>query len=247
MRILLTNDDGIDSPGIHALAVALRDMADVVIFAPVEERSGASHSLTLGRPVGYRELDPGAGTPGFVIDGTPVDCVRLAVDAFNDPFDLVVSGINSGANVGLNVHYSGTVAAALEAAFIGRMGLAVSIATRNPRNLETAAMLGAEMAGLMLDAGEEMVLNLNVPDLPENGLRGTLVTRLSTSEEETALAMNSNCSENLCELEDGKTVIDSRAVASGYVSVTPLALDLTAYGRLDLIKGWNWRPDGKKI
>ncbi len=245
MRILLTNDDGVESEGIHILARELRQVADLLMAVPLVEKSGTSHGITLGRPVEYKELDPRTGIPGYVVSGTPVDCVRLAHEVFEEPFDLVVSGINAGANVGLNVHYSGTVAAAMEAAFLGRMGLAVSISTRRPRHFETAAVLAADLARRMLERGEPLVLNLNVPDLPLGEVRGVRVTRTSTTEEETALGISENSQPKVDECDDTKYVLDSRALRAGFVSVTPLELDMTACDKLKTIQAWGWQGIGR--
>ena len=243
-RILVTNDDGIDSEGIHILARGLLEVADVLLVAPQEEKSGVSHAITLGGPVQYRELDSRMGLPGYVVMGTPVDCVRFAFEIAEEPFDMIVSGINSGANVGINIHYSGTVAAALEAAIIGCAGLAVSISSRHPENYETAAALAADLVGRMHAYGEPVVLNLNVPDLPLAEIRGVRVTRTSLTEEETVLAIGENCLQEVGECEGGEYVLDSRAVAAGFVSVTPLQLDLTARDTLKVVRDWEWRPHG---
>jgi 5'-nucleotidase len=245
LRILLTNDDGVDSPGIHVLAERLAEKAEVLIVVPQEEKSGASHSLTLGAPVEYREFRSPSGIAGFVVKGTPVDCVRLAHDAFGEHFDMVVSGINAGANVGLNIHYSGTVAAALEAAFIGRIGLAVSISSRKPRHNDHAARLAADLAGRMLERGEKLVVNLNVPDLPPEEIRGVRITKTSLDEEETVLAMYAGQLKNDRECEGPEYVIDSRAVAAGFVSITPLQLDMTACGALENLRVWGWNRIGE--
>jgi 5'-nucleotidase len=244
LRILLTNDDGVDSPGIHLLGERLKEKADVFMVVPLREKSGASHSLTLGAPVEYREYRNPSGIPGFLVEGTPVDCVRLAHDAFDEPFDFVVSGMNAGANVGLNIHYSGTVAAALEAGFLGRMGLAVSISSRKPRHGDNAARFAARLAGLMMERGEKVVVNLNVPDLPPDEVRGVRITRMSVTEEETVLAMHPGNLKNDRECEDSEYVIDSRAVAAGFVSVTPLQLDITARFLLEDLRAWGWHKIG---
>jgi 5'-nucleotidase len=244
LRILLTNDDGVDSPGIHVLGQHLVKRAEVLMVVPMEEKSGAGHSLTLGEPVEYREFRSPSGIPGFVVRGTPVDCVRLAHDTLDESFDMVVSGINAGANVGLNIHYSGTVAAALEAAFFGCMGLAVSISSRKPKNNVNAARFGAELAGRMLERGEKVVINLNVPDLPPEEVLGAMITSTSILEEETALGMFAGQLKNDREFEASEYVIDSRAVAAGYVSITPLQLDITARSVLGKLQAWGWQEIG---
>ncbi len=238
MRLLLTNDDGIDSEGIHVLARELSGIAEVVLSVPEGERSGASHSLTLRAPVEYRKTTNREGIEGYVVRGTPVDCIRLAYETLDLPFDMVVSGINSGANVGINIHYSGTVAAAIEAAFLGLSGLAVSISTRRPENYVTAARYAVQLVRHIQSCEVPIVVNLNVPDLPENEVRGVRITRTAITEEETLVTANENSCREVDECKDPGIVLDSRAVAAGYVSVTPLQVDLTARGFLDVLNGW---------
>jgi 5'-nucleotidase len=245
VRVLLTNDDGVDSPGIHILARELLEVADVLMVVPFAEKSGSSHSLTLGTPVEYEKLNLPAGIVGYVAKGTPVDCVHIARDALEEPFELVVSGINAGANVGLDIHYSGTVAAAMEAAFFGRMGLAVSISSRKPENFTTAAAYAADLARLMLERAQPLVLNLNVPDLPPEKIRGVRFTRTSITEEDTALAIRKNCLKEVDECDDEEFVLDSRAVAAGFVSVTALQLDLTDRDKLKKLAALEWPKVGK--
>jgi 5'-nucleotidase len=244
-RILLTNDDGVDSPGIHILARELFNVAQVFMVVPFEEKSGASHSLTLGTPVEYEKLDLPLNIPGYAVKGTPVDCVHIGRHTLDMPFNLVVSGINSGANLGLNIHYSGTVAAAMEAAFFGCKGLAVSIATRKPAHLESAAIFAAKLARLMLEHPEPMLLNLNVPDLPLKKIRGVRLTRTSLTEEETALAVVKKCIQEDDECDDEEFVLDSRAVAAGFVSISALRLDLTDRGRMKTLQAWEWPEVGE--
>lgn len=242
--ILLTNDDGVDSPDIHLLAKELLEVARITMVVPHEERSGASHSLTLGTAIEYEELDLPAGISGYAVRGTPVDCIHVARDGLKVPFDLVVSGINAGANVGLNIHYSGTVAAAMEAAFFNCSGLAVSIATRRPEHPGSAAFYATKIAGLILAQPEPVVLNLNVPDLPLEKIRGIRLTRTSLTEEETRLAIIENCLQKDDECDDEEFVLDSRAVAAGFVSITALQLDLTDRKRLETLREWEWPEIG---
>jgi len=238
LRILVTNDDGIDSQGIHILARELAGVADVFVCVPEDERSGASHSVTLGALVEYREIAGYDELRGYAVRGTPVDCVRVALETLDTPFDMIVSGINSGANVGINVHYSGTVAAALEAAFLGLSGLAVSISSRRPKNYETAARYAVETARWIQRCEERLVVNLNVPDLPAGEIKGVRVTRTASTEEETLVTADENSCREVDECEGAGIVLDSRALAAGYVSITPLHVDLTARDMLDLVKGW---------
>ncbi len=245
MTILLTNDDGIESEGVHLLAQELCKIAPVLVVVPDRERSGQSHSLTIGSPVQYKKRHESDELCIYEAKATPADCVRLGLEKLDPSAGLVVSGINAGANVGLNIHYSGTVAAALEAAFGGRMGLAVSIASRAPKNFPGAASLAARLVRMMLESDDKpaepsppQVLNLNFPDLPPDRIRGILITREATTEKETALVANDS-SVVPDEFEADDIVLDSRAVAAGFASLTPLKIDLTDYGRLEALKRWS--------
>lgn len=237
MRMLLTNDDGIDSEGVHVLARELSRVGEVVLSVPESERSGASHSITLSSPLEYRKVEYD-GFSGYVVRGTPADCVRLAYEGLEIPFDMVISGVNSGANVGINIHYSGTVAAALEAAFLGMSGLAVSISTRQPENYGTATAYAVKMVECMRGCRQALVVNLNVPDLPPEKIRGVRITQAGVTDKETFARANENSCREVDECRDPGIVLDSRAVSAGYVSVTPLQVDLTARGMMDLLQGW---------
>ena len=177
MRILISNDDGATAPGLAALHAALQDYAECVVVAPDQDKSGASSSLTLDRPLHPRVL-----ANGFIsVNGTPTDCVHLAINSLleHQP-DLVVSGINLGANLGDDVLYSGTVAAALEGRFLGRTGFAFSFASRQLDNLATAAYYARKLveAHASLDLPPRTVLNVNIPNLPLDHIRGIQLTRL---------------------------------------------------------------------
>src|SRR5512139_3143263 len=177
MRILLSNDDGYFAPGLAALAQALAPLADVTVVAPERDRSGASNSLTLDRPLMLRQA-PG----GFhYVNGTPTDCVHLAVTGMLDHLpDMVISGINHGANMGDDTIYSGTVAAATEGYLLGIPSIAVSLASHNAQHFDTAARVVADLVRRyqMNPWREATLLNINVPDLPRDALQGQEVTRL---------------------------------------------------------------------
>ncbi|MGH8370050.1 MAG: 5'/3'-nucleotidase SurE, partial [Gammaproteobacteria bacterium] len=177
MKILLSNDDGCHAPGLRCLADALRDIATVTIVAPDRNRSGTSHALTLDRPIRVRHAEPGV----VCVDGTPTDCVHLAITGLLDEEpDMVISGINAGANLGDDVLYSGTVAAAIEGRFLGYPAIAVSLASDMPEHYATAARITRELVQRLLShpLPADTILNVNVPDQPWERLGATEATRL---------------------------------------------------------------------
>ncbi|MDG1583011.1 5'/3'-nucleotidase SurE [Pseudomonas sp. GOM6] len=244
MRILISNDDGVLAPGIAALHGALQDYAECVIIAPSEDKSGASSALTLDRP-----LHPSTLPNGYIsLNGTPTDCVHLGLNALLDPVpDMVVSGINLGANLGDDVLYSGTVAAALEGRFLGRPAFAFSLLSRQPDNLPTAAYFARKLveAHDRLDLPPRTVLNVNVPNLPLEHIRGVQLTRLGHRARAAAPVkqLNPRGKEGYWisvsgDAEDGGPGTDFHAVMQGYVSITPLQLDRTFNEAFGSIEGW---------
>ncbi|CRM53865.1 5'(3')-nucleotidase/polyphosphatase [Pseudomonas sp. FH4] len=242
MRILISNDDGVTAPGLAALHAALADYAECVVVAPDQDKSGASSSLTLDRP-----LHPQTLANGFIsVNGTPTDCVHLAINSLlADEPDLVVSGINLGANLGDDVLYSGTVAAALEGRFLGRTAFAFSLASRQVDNLATAAYFARKLveAHGTLVLPPRTVLNVNIPNLPLDHIRGIQLTRLGHRARAAAplKVVDPRGREGYWiaaagDAEDGGPGTDFHAVMQGYVSITPLQLDRTfndAFGGLD--------------
>lgn len=246
MKILISNDDGYRAEGLRALTLALTPLADVTVVAPDRNRSGASNSLTLDVPLRVFPFDKDRY---LVVNGTPTDCVHLAVSGlFDYEHDMVVSGINDGANLGDDVLYSGTVAAAVEGRFLGLSAIAVSLVIQqnSGQHFETAARVAAELVMRIQRAPlQSTILNVNVPDLPYEQLKGYQATRLGSRHR----------SERLVRSEDprGRPVYwigpagvgqdagpgtDFHAVASGYVSVTPLQVDLTRHAALEDVSGW---------
>jgi len=242
MRILISNDDGVTAPGLAALHAALADYAECVVVAPDQDKSGASSSLTLDRP-----LHPQTLANGFIsVNGTPTDCVHLAINSLlADEPDLVVSGINLGANLGDDVLYSGTVAAALEGRFLGRTAFAFSLASRQVDNLATAAYFARKLveAHGTLVLPPRTVLNVNIPNLPLDHIRGIQLTRLGHRARAAAplKVVDPRGREGYWiaaagDAEDGGPGTDFHAVMQGYVSITPLQLDRTfndAFAGLD--------------
>jgi len=244
MRILLSNDDGYQAPGLKALNDAIAAIADTVVVAPDRDRSGASNSLTLERPIRARE-----GENGFIrVEGTPTDCVHLAITGLleTEP-DMVVSGINAGANMGDDVIYSGTVAAATEGRFLGFPAIAVSIASHTPHFFDTAARIATELVQRLCERplAVDSILNVNVPDLPYDELQGILATRLG----------HRHKAEPVVKAEDprGRPIYwvgpagaeqdagpgtDFHAVRNGFVSITPIQVDLTRHQALPELASW---------
>jgi 5'-nucleotidase len=245
LRILVSNDDGYRSPGIRALSASLREFGDVIIVAPEMNRSGASNSLTLDSPLRIVETDPGI----FFVNGTPTDCVHLAVTGLMDPDpDMVVSGINDGANLGDDVLYSGTVAAAMEGRCLGLPAIAFSLVTRGePRHMDTAARVAREIVTRLVEdpLPTDSILNVNIPDLPYAELKGRQVTRLGNRHraEPVIRAQDPRGREIFWvgpagSEQDAGPGTDFYAIAAGCVSVTPLQVDLTRHLQLDLIREW---------
>ncbi|XZG71268.1 5'/3'-nucleotidase SurE [Chitinibacteraceae bacterium HSL-7] len=244
MRILISNDDGYFATGIAALAAALGERHDVTVCAPERDRSGASNSLTLDRPLTVRRAPNGF----HYVNGTPTDCVHLAGTGFmTEAPEMVVSGINHGANMGDDTIYSGTVAAATEGYLLGVPALAISLASRNPQHFDTAARVAAE---LVERACREpfrgaVLLNVNVPDLPYDELAGIEVTRLGRRHKAAPVIRSENPRGEPIwwvgppgSAADAGEGTDFAAVAAGRVSITPLSIDLSAYPQMDFVRSW---------
>ncbi len=244
MRILLSNDDGYFAPGIAALAQALSALGTVTVVAPERDRSGASNSLTLDRPLSLK-----TAANGFhYINGTPTDCVHLAVTGLLHVLpDMIVSGINHGANMGDDTIYSGTVAAATEGFLLGIPSIAISLVAAGSDNFATAAGVACGLVERYARAplGEPMLLNVNVPDVPPHALRGIEVTRLGKRHkaEPVVKAMNPRGEDIYWvgaagSAQDAGEGTDFNAVAQGRVSVTPLQVDLTRLAQMARVGLW---------
>src|SRR3954468_117766 len=244
MRLLLSNDDGYFAPGLAALAEALKALGEVTVVAPERDRSGASHSLTLDRPLSLSKAHNGF----FYGNGTPTDCVHMAVTGLLDlEPDFVVSGINSGANMGDDTLYSGTVAAATEGYLLGIPAIAVSLVSREFTHYATAARVARDLVESLASQpfGAPVLLNVNVPDVPYEQLRGTEVTKLGRRHKAQPVVRGKN--------PRGETVYwvgpagaareagpgtDFNALERGAVSVTPLQVDLTHAQQIPAISKW---------
>lgn len=244
MKILVSNDDGYMARGIVTLAEALAEIAEVILMAPDRNHSGASNSLTLHSPLRVRQVEENR----YFVNGTPSDCVHLALSGYlpDDP-DIVVSGVNHGANLGDDVIYSGTVAAAMEGRFLGLPAIAVSLVGQQGKHFDTAARVACDLVKRLQSdpLPGDIILNVNVPDLPFDELAGVEVTRLGFRHR----------SEPLIEEKDprGRTIYwigpagpgqdagpgtDFEAVERGAVAVTPLKVDLTRHESLPQLKDW---------
>ncbi|MFM1956463.1 MAG: broad specificity 5(3)-nucleotidase and polyphosphatase [Pseudomonadota bacterium] len=244
MYILLSNDDGYFAPGLNILAEHISKIADIVVVAPERNRSGASNSLTLDRPLSVRVAHNGF----YYVNGTPTDCVHLAVTGLLDKLpDMIISGINDGANMGDDTIYSGTVAAAMEGFLLGIPSFAVSMSQHNATHFETAAKVIIEMIAHYQKnpLPPPMLLNINVPDIPYEQLQGKVVTRLGKRHKaEPVIQSKSPRGEKLYwvgpagSAQDAGEGTDFYAVANNKVSITALQADLTNYQQLDTLKNW---------
>lgn len=244
MRILISNDDGYFAPGIEILAKTLAGVGRVTVVAPERDRSGASNSLTLDRPLTVRK-----SANGFLfVNGTPTDCVHLAVTGLLEELpDMVVSGINLGANMGDDTIYSGTVAAATEGYLLGIPSLAISLTSKSGRHLETAARIARELVERFqkVPPGEPMLLNVNVPDVSWEQLGGVDVTRLGKRHKaEPVVSSMTPRGETVYwvgaagNAQDAGPGTDFHAVSANRVSVTPLQMDLTHQQQIPTVRGW---------
>jgi 5'-nucleotidase len=244
MRILLSNDDGYFAPGLAALAEALQDIGEVVVVAPEQNRSGASNSLTLDRPLLLKKAASGF----YFVNGTPTDCVHLAVTGMLDKLpDIIVSGINLGANMGDDTIYSGTVAAATEGYLLGIPSIAISMTSFEGNNFASAGRVARELVERFIrnPIWEPVLLNVNVPDIPYDQLKGREVTRLGRRHKaEPVVKMKSPRNETVYWVgaagaaADAGPGTDFNAVERGFVSITPLQIDLTHAAQLPAINDW---------
>lgn len=244
MRILLSNDDGYFAPGLACLAEVLSPVADVIVVAPERNRSGASNSLTLDRPLNLRRAQNGF----YYVNGTPTDCIHLAVTGMLDAVpDMVISGINAGANMGDDTIYSGTVAAATEGYLLGIPSIAVSLVGHELLHYHTAARVTLDMVKRFSQNQHKQswLLNVNVPDIPYEDLQGVEVTRLGKRHKAEPVVKAQNPHGEAVywvgpagKAQDAGEGTDFNAVTRGYASVTPLQMDLTQFSQIDAVSGW---------
>ena len=242
MRILISNDDGYQANGIKQLAESLSEIADIIIVAPNENKSAASSSLTIGKPLKPIQIEHNI----YAIDATPSDCVHLALCGFiKEPIDLVVTGINLGANLGDDVIYSGTVAGAIEGRFLGLPSIAISLASWESNHFETAALIALRLVEKIEKAplSHNTIINVNVPDVLIENIKGIKSTRLGNRHKSEPSIQDKNNSslywigENGKEADNGEGT-DFHAIANNFVSVTPLQIDLTKYSEVKQVSDW---------
>jgi len=254
MHILVTNDDGVQAPGLLALAQEIRKLGKVTVFAPDRNWSASGHVKTLDRPLRVIETTLADGTAAFTSDGAPSDCVALPLLGLTDPIDIVISGINPNANIGHDITYSGTVTAAMEAVITGVKGIAVSLDSPDGHegalDYSTAAIVARRVAEQVIADGlpQGVVLNINVPYLKENELTGYMITRQGLRVYRDALDSRLDPRGKPYYWIGGEVPTgvdepgtDFGALRAGYVSITPLQLDLTNYKAMDVLKKWEWK------
>lgn len=244
MRILLSNDDGVHATGLRTLASELINIADIQAVAPDRDRSGASNSLSITRPVRIKRLDEIYTS----VEGTPTDCVHIAITGlFDKQPDMVVSGINHGSNLGDDILYSGTVAAAIEGRFLGLPAIAVSIAGDQPKHFKTAAVVARQLVEQLQHnpLPASTILNVNVPDIPLAELRGLEITRLGTRHCAEPSIKTTDPRGHLIYWigppgpeQDAGNGTDFYAINHKKVSITPLQMDLTHYRSFDQLSKW---------
>ncbi|MBX3002637.1 MAG: 5'/3'-nucleotidase SurE [Anaerolineales bacterium] len=254
MKILVTNDDGITHPGLLALVQAVKPLGDVTVLAPDRNWSASGHVKTLHRPLRVRPTELPDGTPAHMSDGAPSDCIALALlGYFDHAFDLVVSGINPYANIGDDVTYSGTVTAAMEAAIGGLPGIAFSldspIGLNGQRDFSAASAICRRVATRVAAAGlpRQTLLNVNIPYLPLEEIKGVQVTRLGMRVYRDELVRRIDPQHNPYYWIGGEAPTgqpdegtEVAALQAGYVSVTPLHMDMTSFNLIPELAGWSW-------
>jgi 5'-nucleotidase len=250
MHILVTNDDGVNAPGLLALNQALSEIADTTVFAPARNWSASGHAKTMHKPLRVSSAELADGTPALTTNGAPSDCVALAfLGIVERPIEMVVSGVNQGANLGHDVTYSGTVTAAMEGAIAGVPAIAVSLTSYTAADFQLAARFAAHLARLVGVRGlpPQTLLNVDVPAVPAEEIRGIMVTRMGLRIYHDELVRRVDPKgqtyywiggkEPGGRLEEGT---DLWAVANNYISVTPIQLDFTHYKLMDDLKAWDW-------
>ena len=243
IRILISNDDGINSAGLNALSETLRMLGEIIIVAPDRDQSAVSHSLSLYRPLRIEEIAESI----YSVDGTPTDCINLAINGIlkNRKPDLIISGINKGENLGDDITYSGTVSAAMEGTLLGIPSIAISLTTKSNFYFETASHYALMIVKYVLRRGlpEGTLLNVNIPNLPKDQVKGVKVTRQGKRVYGEPIIENTDPRGRKYYWIGGNELgsrdienSDIAAVREGYVSVTPIKLDLTDYGLLESLK-----------
>jgi 5'-nucleotidase len=256
MNILLTNDDGIYAPGLECLYRHLASRHRVSIIAPDREQSAVGHGITLNRPLRVQKISINHAFQGYAVSGTPADCIKMGVlEILDAKPDIVISGINPGANVGVNINYSGTVAAAKEAALYGILAIAVSIHSRDAQNYDEAALFIETLAKDVFANGlpSGTFLNVNIPDRPLNEITGVRISRLDMDffpeyiDKRMDPRQRNYYWQGCDSLPAGKsTDIDGSALCEDFISITPIKCDQTDYEALENLKGWKLVAQSKE-
>lgn len=249
MRILVSNDDGIDSPGIFALVEVLSEIADVTVVAPIMEQSAVGHGITMQIPLRVIEINKNGTFFGYAVNGTPADCVKIGIrNLMDEPPDLMISGINHGSNTAINIIYSGTVSAAREAAIMDVPSIAISVTNHAAKDFKYASKVARQLAVKIngKDIPKGTLLNVNVPDVPEQEIAGILLTKQGKSKWDDIYEQRTDpygrhyywLTGNLVEV-DNDIEADQSAIKKNYVSITPIHFDLTDYETFEKMKTWN--------
>lgn len=248
LNILVSNDDGIDAPGIEALVKELKRIGTVTVVAPHQQQSAVGHAITMNTPLRLRKFTKNGKFFGYAVTGTPADCVKLAVRAvLKQHPDILVSGVNHGSNTAISVIYSGTVSAATEGTILGIPSIAVSLTTYAPADFSVAATIARRLAQKVVAHGlpKGTLLNVNVPPLPKTRLKGVLVTRQGKSIwNDTFDVRRDPANKEYFWLTGGLQVVDKdllydeAAVRAGYVSISPIQYDLTHAAMIDVVRSW---------
>lgn len=248
--ILISNDDGIEAKGLITLVKEISKFAEVIVAAPHTQQSGQGHALTVANPLRATEIYKNKKFFGYAVEGTPADCVKLGVKELmkDRKFDLCISGINHGANTAINIIYSGTVSAATEATILGIPSIAVSLGSFTFVDFEPAAKFAAQMAKLVLKNGlpEGTLLNVNLPPVPQDKIKGVLITKQGKSDWDDYYDKRIDPNKKPYYwlvgdhvLSDKTNDLDHKAIMEGYISITPIHYDLTDYKMLSALSEWN--------
>ncbi|MBA7632455.1 5'-nucleotidase SurE [subsurface metagenome] len=253
MQILLTNDDGIFAPGLAAIYKELVKIGNVTVVAPAESRSGASHSITFSRPLVCNKVDINGQFIGFSVQGSPADCVKLAVMQLHDgPIDLLVAGINNGANVGINIYYSGTVAAAMEGALLEIPAVAMSLAVEAPGvsgDFEKAAEYCTKILKKLMPVESGDVININIPQLSKGEPKGVrVVPQSSKGFDEYYIRQKNEQGQTVFQLagepnHTDETPTDTTSLVEGFITITALAPDMTNHEKTRQLEQIKWQEN----
>ncbi len=249
MKILISNDDGIGAKGIFELAKELSKIAEIIVVAPLTEQSAIGHAITMKTPLRVTEYFKNDKLFGYAVSGTPADCIKMGIkNILKEKPDIVVSGINHGSNTAVSILYSGTVSAAREAAIMNIPSIAISITDHKPKYFSAAAKIASQLCKLVLNNGirKETLLNVNVPNLPSNKIKGIKITKQGKSKWDDSYVERIDTfgekyywlTGNLVEV-DTDLEIDQFAVKNDYASITPIHFDVTDYDSLSEIRGWD--------